>query len=483
MIGGGITGLTTALLVARTGARVALLEADRVATGTSGYTTAKVTSLHGLTYAELVGTAGEERARLYGQANQDALAWVAATVAELGIDCDFERQVATTYTTDPRRRGDIEDEATSAARLGLPASLVADVGLPYPVEAAVRFEDQAQLHPRAYLLGLARAVEAAGGLIFEQTRATGVDEGDGGATVATDIEGAHVHAGQVVVATLLPFLDRTGLFARAHPVRSYALALRLPASDAVPQGMHLGVDTPTRSVRPLRLPDGHGLVVGGGGHKPGEGEDTTHHYTELRAWAAQHWPSASVEHQWSAQDYVPVDGIPMVGRAPRMSRTFVATGFKKWGMTNGTAAGLLLAGLIEGRESPYAELYDPARIGGVEGLKNLAKENLGVARHFVGDKLGSLRRRHGTPVEPAKLAPGEAAWGDLDGRPVGAFRPESGPVCVVSLACTHLGCTVKWNDAERSWDCPCHGSRFGYDGTVLDGPAVSPLERIPPPPP
>ena len=481
-MGGGITGLTTALLAVRDGARVALLEAERIVTGTSGYTTAKVTSLHGLTYAELVKHQGEEKARMYGAANEGGLAWVASTVEELSIDCDFERQPATTYTTDAARRSDIEDEATAAARLGLPASVVADIGLPFPVAGAVRFEDQAQIHPRKYLLALADAFVAAGGQIFELTRATGVDEGSDGATVATEVEGAHVHADQVVIATLLPFLDRSGLFARAHPVRSYALAVRLPASVEVPGGMHLSVDTPSRSIRPLRFADGDGLVIGGGGHKPGEEEDTASYYTDLREWAAEVWPDASVEHQWSAQDYRSVDGIPYVGRSPRSGRTFVATGFKKWGMTNGTAAGLLLADLIAGRENEYTSLYDPARIGGVEGLKNLAKENLGVAKHFVGDRLARLRGGASEPLDPDALAPGEATWAEVNGQTVGAYKPETGPVCVVSLTCTHLGCTVKWNEAETSWDCPCHGSRFAPDGTVLTGPAVTPLERIAPDP-
>jgi glycine/D-amino acid oxidase-like deaminating enzyme len=218
VVGGGITGLTTAVLLAQRGVSVALLEAARVCAGTTGYTTAKVTSLHSLTYAQLIEQLGEEKARLYGQAYQAAIEGVAALVQSLGIACQFTRAAAYTYTTDAGRRAAIEAEVSAARMLGLPASFTDETDLPYSVEAAVRFDNQAHFHPYRYALGLVSAIEAAGGKIFEGSRALDIDERDGRVVVET--QGGQVRAEAAVVATLLPFLDIGGFFAKAHPSRS-----------------------------------------------------------------------------------------------------------------------------------------------------------------------------------------------------------------------------------------------------------------------
>ncbi|MDQ3946789.1 MAG: FAD-dependent oxidoreductase [Actinomycetota bacterium] len=470
VVGGGITGLTTALLLSQRGSRVALIEKDRIAAGTTGYTTAKLTALHGLSYAELVARHGEEKARLYAEANQAAIERVASLVDELGIDCDFERQAAFTYTEDDQRQADIAGEVETAARLGLDADYVETSDLPFPIRAAIRLGNQAQFHPRRYCLALARAISEPS-VILEQTRALDVDEDRDRAVVHTDR--GDVVADRVVIATLLPFVDHGGFFARAHPSRSYAAALRV--NGRVPAGMYLSIDSPTRSVRPVRLGDGAGLVVAGGGHRPGEEEDTGRCYDELEAWARGVFQVASVEHRWSAQDYVTVDLIPYVGRSPRMTRTFVATGFRKWGMTNGTAAAMILADTLLGKENPWVETFDATRIGDAQAVKKLVTENVGVARHFVGDRIGRL----GAAPDVDELGRDQGRVVVIEGRTVGAYRDPEGRIHAVGLTCTHMGCTLRWNGAEASWDCPCHGSRFTVDGAVIEGPAVQPLPAVP----
>ncbi|MGQ0520637.1 MAG: FAD-dependent oxidoreductase [Actinomycetota bacterium] len=469
VVGGGIAGLTTAFLLKQSGASVAVLDGRRIASGSTGYTTAKVTSLHGLTYVELIATAGEEKARLYGEANQAAVGQIATLVEVLGADCDFESQAAFTYTRDAAKRTDVEAEVEAAVRLGLPASFVEDTELPFPVEGAIRFDGQAQFHPRRYCLALAGAIAGDGSHVFELSRAVGVDDDDEGATVRTDAGSVNAH--HVVVTTLLPFVDRGAFFAKAQPARSYAMAIRV--NGHVPEGMYLGIDSPTRSVRPVLIDGERGLVVGGGSHGVGQEDDTGHYYADLEGWARETFDVDDVDSRWSAQDYVTVDKLPYVGRSPRMSRTFVATGFRKWGMTNGTAAAMVLADTISGHGNPWSELFDATRIGGASAVKKLVEDNVGVAKRLLG---GAARRFETSSAE--HLAPGEGGVVKIEGDAVGAYRDPEGTLHGVSLTCTHLGCTVRWNPAETSWDCPCHGSRFSALGAMLQGPAVHDLDVI-----
>jgi glycine/D-amino acid oxidase-like deaminating enzyme/nitrite reductase/ring-hydroxylating ferredoxin subunit len=472
VVGGGITGMTTALLLQESGASVVVIESDTIASGTTGSTTAKVTSLHGLVYARLLDEQGEERARQYADANEAAIATVAGLVDRLGIDCQLERRQAFTFTADQGRVDDIAAEVEAAQRLGLPASFTSELEPPFAAAGAVRFDGQAQLHPRRYVLGLAQAFVAAGGRLVEQQRAVAVDEDGDRVTVRLE-GGGTVRAGTAVLATLLPISDAGAFFAKAHPYRSYALAVRL-REGAPPAGMYYSVDSPTRSSRALRFDDGaEGLVLGGNGHKTGQEADTEAQYADLEAWAREVFDVAAVEARWSAQDYVPVDGVPYVGRSPRTSRTYVATGFKKWGMTNGTAAAMILAAELGGERSAWADVFDATRIDPGPSLKAFVKENLDVGKRFVQDHVRRLRA-----PDAHALAPGEGGLVEVDGEHVAAYRHPDGRLTAVSGKCTHLGCTVLWNPAETSWDCPCHGSRFTCEGRVIAGPAVEPLAPV-----
>ena len=283
--------------------------------------------------------------------------------------------------------------------------------------------------------------------------------------------GGELRADKVVLATLLPFVDLGGFFAKARPVRAYGIAARL--ERPAPRGMHIGVDTPTRSTRPWDDDGRPGLIVVGESHRTGDGDAAPGRWGELERWTREHFPVESFAHRWSTQDFSTVDGIPYVGRSPRSSRTLVATGFAKWGLTNGTAAAAMLADLVADETNPWIEAFDATRIGGAQALKQLVEQNVEVATRFVADRAGRLGAG-----SSADVAPGEGAVVRHGGRAVGAYRDADGGLQGVSITCTHMGCTLRWNAAETSWDCPCHGSRFSTAGEVLDGPAVHPLDRV-----
>jgi glycine/D-amino acid oxidase-like deaminating enzyme/nitrite reductase/ring-hydroxylating ferredoxin subunit len=454
VIGAGIVGVTTALLLHEAGARVVLIDANRVGHGVTGHTTAKVSSQHGLKYAQLRDQHGPEAAAAYGSANEAALAWI----AERAGDCDFRRRAAYAYVTSVDAREQVIDEARAATGAGLPATFVDDVPLPFATAGAVRFDDQAEFHPLEYLHGLARELPE----VYEHTHAIQVGE-----LVRTP--GGTITADHTIIATHVPFPDRSLAFARQHAERSYALVCRI--AGAPPEGMFISGDSPTRTVRAV----GDLLLVGGEGHRTGTGGNTEERYATLEAFAREHWDVQSVEYRWSSQDNVTVDGLPLVGKmTPFEDRVLMATGFAKWGITGGTAAAHLLSDLVLGRENPYADLFDPNRLNLRASAKSLVRENAITGARFVGDRVKHPGRR---PIE--SLTPGEGDIVRHNGEKVAGYRDDDGHLHAVSPVCTHLGCQVNFNRAERSWDCPCHGSRFAVDGTVLQGPAVHRLEVKP----
>ncbi len=468
VIGGGIAGVLTALLLNRDGARVAVLERGLVASGATGGTTAKCSALQATRYRTLRRYHGWEAPRVYADASVAAVGRIAELVDSEQIECDFERLPAFTYAADEQQLPAVEEELEAAREAGLSVELTTDTALPFAVPGAVRLDDQAQFHPVRLVRALAELVDGDDPSVFEHTAVTGVEEGSP-CRVRTD-QGWTVTAPQVVVATNYPLLDRGGFFARLEPTRSYLVAARVRGD--VPQGMLISAGQPTRSLRPYRSNEEQWLLVGGEGHRTGSSMAERQRYQALEAFARKHWDVADVPYRWSAQDPVPVDGLPYIGRyTPRSSRLFVATGFQKWGMTNGTIAAMLLADLVAGRQNRWAGTFDPNRPP-LSAVPKLATFNLHAAARFVGDRLA--------PAEASSAAevPAGEARVIRDGLgKVGVYRDETGAVHAVSLRCTHLGCLLHFNEAEPSWDCPCHGSRFSVEGDVLQGPAIHPLER------
>jgi len=470
VIGGGIAGLTAALLLQRAGRSVALLEARRVGAQVTGHTTAKITSLHTLIYADLARQHGEETARRYGRSNEAALRRIGELVDELAIDCDFERKAAYTYCESETNLARVREEAEIAARLGLPASFVTELPAPLDAFGAVRFDNQAQFHPMKYMLGLARAFVAAGGRIHEETRALDVEDGE---PCRVETAAGTLTARDVIVATNLPFLDRGGYFTTNFPRSHVALAARV-APGTEPDGMFISVEQPSHSVRACPDPSGPLLICTGAAFKTGQA-DTAALGAELEGWVRRHFTVTGIPYRWTNEDYDSMDRLPYVGRlSSRAKHVRVATGFNAWGMTAGTLSAMILADLVQGRPNEWAATYDSTRIKPTRtAAQRFLKENLNVARGWLHDHVVPAAKR-----SVAELAPGEGAVVQTREGKVAAYRDEAGAVHAVSAVCTHMGCSVAWNGVARSWDCPCHGSRFDLDGKVLHGPAVADLKPV-----
>lgn len=409
VIGGGMAGLLCAHQMRQAGISCVLVEADTLCGGITQNTTAKITAQHGLLYHSLMRRFGAERAQLYLQANQAALAQYRHLAQ--GVDCDFERKDAFVYSLDGRKK--LEQELSVLQRLGCPADFQETLPLPFPVAGAVRFPNQAQFHPLKFAAAIAKELT-----VYEHTRVRELTP-QGAKT-----DRGLITAKEIVVATHFPFLNKHGsYFLKQYQHRSYVLALE-NAPDV--GGMYVDEAQTGMSFRNYQ----NLLLVGGGDHRTGKQGGN---WQELEAFARRHYPDARVVCRWAAQDCMTLDGVPYIGRySKRTPHLYVATGFNKWGMTSAMVSAMLLTDLVLGRQTPYAEVFSPSR----SMLRpQLAVNGLEAAAHLL------------TPSQKR---------------------------------CPHLGCALKWNEQERSWDCPCHGSRFSEEGTLLDNPATGDLPGTPP---
>ncbi|HKI02546.1 MAG TPA: FAD-binding oxidoreductase, partial [Thermoanaerobaculia bacterium] len=377
IVGAGITGLTAARLLVREGKRVAVLEQRRVGSGTTGGTTAHVTQVPDLRYRDLRSKFGVDDLRIVVDSSRAALELIASLVEDDSIACDFVRIPAYLYTESPDEVSRLEEEVEAAHEAGMPASLVRGLPLPFPVAAAVRYEDQARFHPLSYLAALARTVHANGGRIYEETRVVSVDSGE---PCRVETEHGTVTADAVLFATHTP-AGFSLLHAELEPLRSYVLAARLRGA-APPDGLFFDTADPYNYTRR----QGGLLIVGGKDHKTGEG-DPEESYRGLEEYVRQRWDVESIDYRWSAQFYDPPDGLPMIGRALTSGHVFVATGYSGTGMVFGTLGGMLLSDFALGRENPWAEVYRPSRIKPLAAGPQVVKLNLEVAATFVKDRV------------------------------------------------------------------------------------------------
>lgn len=444
VIGAGMAGILTAYLLQKAGHRAVVLEAARIAGGQTRNTTAKITAQHGLIYQKLTAEQGTEEARLYAEASSEAVQAYRHIVEEKNIDCDFEEQSAYVYGNHVSA---LKAEAEAARKLGLPASFTEHVPLPVSAAGAVRFSGQAQFHPLKFIGALAEELE-----IYENTPVRTVED-----TLLQTDHGA-VQAKHIVFACHYPFVNFPGMyFARMHQERSYVLALE-HAADV--HGMWIGAEKNGYSFRYY----GNLLLLGGEGHRTGE-SSRGGRYAALERKAQEWFPESRVVARWSAQDCITPDSIPYIGRyADTRPNWYVATGFQKWGMTGSMVSAQLLRDLICGAENPYVSLFDPGRfdLSMVDGV--MAEGGQAVK--------GLARRLFRLPEETAREIPaGHGGIVLLDGEKVGVYKEENGTLHTVDVRCPHLGCQLEWNPDEKSWDCPCHGSRFDFRGKLLSGPA------------
>lgn len=463
--GAGLTGLTTAVLLCRAGYRVGVLEARTVGAVTTGNTTAKVSLLQGTALSGIHQQHGEAVVAAHVTANLAGQAWLLDFLA--AHDVPYQLRTAISYASSPSGLRVLEDELASATAAGLPAAWCDDTGLPFAVEAGIQLPGQAQFNPVDGLAALLREYLLLGGALHTGVRLEGLASGE---PCRVDTSDGVVIADHVVLATGTPVLDRGVHFARLRPQRSYALAFRVPG--AIPSAMYLSVDSPTRSLRTVPIHDEELLLIGGSGHPVGRSDSPQGHVADLHSWARQHFPGAVLTHSWSAQDYEPAGRLPLIGPLPgSRGRVLVATGYNKWGMTNAVAAALRLTGEITGAPPDWAHALDevkPAAAGLVRGLRFSAE---------VAAEVGAGYWRGLRSLPSSAPGEGEGIAGRLGMRPA-ARSTVGGSTRTVSAICTHLGGVLIWNDAECSWDCPLHGSRFDPEGKVLEGPATTGLARL-----
>ncbi len=468
ILGAGIAGITAAVFLKETGLSVAVIEAKKVVKDVTAYTTAKITVAHNIIYQHLISEYGEEGARKYGEANQSAVDKIESLINNYNISCDFKRLPCYLYT----ETGDldkIKKEADAAKKAGLDVSYEENIPLDkFDVKGAVKFENQAEFHPRKYLLGLIEKINGNGSYIFENTRAMNIKEGNIN-EISTD-KGS-IKARNVIISTHFPFYDPSQLFAKMYPSRSYALGFY--TKEKFPDAMFIGVD-PIYTYRATPTEKGEMIIAGGVNHKAGYVTDTVECYKKLKEHAMNHFNVESIDYHWSTQDNITIDKVPYIGKIGSESKgVYVATGFMKWGMTNGTVAAMILSDLILENENSWSLFFDPSRsMPKLESTTDFIGTNIGVINKLLGGKLPRP-----SSMDPSELKEGEGKILNIKGKKVAACKDENGKVYVLSTPCTHMGCQVNWNNAEMTWDCPCHGSRFNYDGKVIHGPALMDLKE------
>lgn len=469
IVGGGITGITAAYLLTKDGVKVALLEASRLLNGTTGHTTAKITAQHGLIYDEYIQYFGQTNARLYYEAVTEAGNFIKKTIDSLGISCDYQVEDAYLYATTDEYARKLQKEYEAYQKLNIPGELVDDIPFSIPVTKALVMRQEAQFHPLKYLRVLVEETKNNGGLIYEETVAVNIEKED--RMIVHTRDGYRVKGKQVLICSHFPFYEGMGLYsARMYADRSYALVAE--TKETYPGGMYLSADQPHRSLRSIIVDGKEMVLVGGESHKTGQGTDVMNHYRAIEKFAHDLFTVENIPYRWSAQDLTTLDKLPYIGPITENNpNILVATGFRKWGMTNGTAAAQLMSRIVLGASSPYESLYQPSRFYADPSLKNFLRENIDFMKHFMKGKLQFPK------MKVKDIQPGEGAIITVDGQRKGAYRDETGELFVVDTTCTHVGCEVEWNSGDRTWDCPCHGSRFTYKGEVVEGPAEKPLQQ------
>lgn len=472
VVGGGITGVTAAYLLKKSGKRVALLERDRIGGGDTGHTSAHLSYVTDQRLTRLVKTFGNTGTRLAWQGGAAAINTIESIAKLEGIACDFRRVPAFLYAApgDQDTASELEHEASLAVELGF--SAVFQESVPIFERPGIRFSDQARFHPLSYLAGLAAAVEGDGSAVFEKSEVQEVDE-EG--TVITK-DNHRVAAEYLVIATHVPLMGKANLASAAllqsklAPYTTYVIGAKC-SSTKFPEALFYDTADPYHYLRIDRHASHDYLIFGGKDHKTGQESDTEERFRQLGSDLHEFASDAVVTERWSGQVIETNDGLPFIGETAE--RQFAATGFAGTGLTFGTLAAMMACDAAMGRDNPWQDLLATNRKKIRGGAWDYFKENLDYPYYLVRDRLAGVEQ-----ATVQSLAPGEGKILKLDGERVACSRDDHGKLAQVSAICPHMGCLVRWNNAEQTWDCPCHGSRFQPTGEVIAGPAESPLEPV-----
>jgi len=470
IVGGGITGITTAMLLQDAGKRCLLIEAYQLGFGTTGGTTAHLNTLLDTPYTTLITNFGKEGAKQVARAATEAIRSIKDNIHRYGIDCGFEEQEAFLFACDEKQSKELDDIYQACQEVGLSVMEADQIPVPIPFVKAIRVADQAKFHPLKYVYGLASSFEEAGGVIIQQCRVTNAEERDNKVYIETNR--ANFEAQTLIYATHIP-PGINLLHLRCAPYRSYVMAIRLKDNN-YPQNLVYDMYDPYHYYRTQNIDGTDYLIAGGKDHKTGEEENTQSCFELLKSHLQKHFDIGEITNYWSSQYFEPADGLPYIGQLPgHTENVLVATGFGGNGMIYSNIAARIFKSLVLQEENEYQELFSPSRVKPVAGFAHVVEHNADVVRQFIGklfaaeklDVISSLERDEGRVVK-------------FEGHVMGLYKDEDGALHAVNPTCTHMKCSVSWNSAEKSWDCPCHGARYSMDGKVLTGPARHHLEEI-----
>jgi glycine/D-amino acid oxidase-like deaminating enzyme/nitrite reductase/ring-hydroxylating ferredoxin subunit len=475
VVGGGIAGLTTAYLLCREGKRAVVLDDGPILSGETERTTAHLVSALDDRFFELERMHGQQGARLAAESHAAAIDRIEAIISAEGIACDFQRVDGYLFVPPGESAEILDRELDAARRAGLTVEIVERAPFPaFDTGKALRFANQAQFHPLKYLAALAQAIVVDGGSIFGHTHVAKIE--DGPLPRVETQNGYIVSAAAIIVATNTPVNDRVTIHTKQAPYRTYVIGARVP-KGSIPCALYWDTPDPYHYLRLQTVRNCSTgieedlLLVGGEDHKTGQAENMEERFTRLELWTRERFHVEAIEYRWSGQVVEPMDGLAFIGRNPGDKNVFIATGDSGNGMTHGTIAGILLTDLIVGRESPWMKLYDPSRKPS-HALGEIARENLNVAKQYK-DLVTS-----GDVPDNTQIASDSGAVIRRGAKKVAVYCDAAGKHHECSAVCPHLGCMVSWNSVEKTWDCPCHGSRFDPYGGVVNGPANKDLAKV-----
>ena len=467
VIGAGLFGLTTAYYLTELGKKVIVLEKGEIGEKASGNTTGKISSLHGLFYDHLISDYGEDYARKYLEANEKAIQNIKDIIQKEQIECELTEQSAFVYTTKQDEVQEIEKEVEAVKKLGKDAQFVTNIGLPFKIKGAIEFKNQAQFHPRKYMLGLAKSILKQN-KIYNYTTVTDVSKKGEQFKIYTDR--GNITAKYVVLATHYPIVNMPGFyFTKMYQSTSYLIAIE--TDKKLPKGMYINAKEPIYTFRTATYNEKEILLIGGSGHKTGEPIENNSHYEELEKKAKELYPDCKVLFRWNTRDCISLDKIPYIGEFSNvMKNMYVGTGFNKWGITSSNIAANIIADKIIGEENEYEEIFTATRMKPIKNrweVENMLKETVNsiALNKFKIDSwnLDLIEKDNGAIVE-------------INGENVGIYKDIQGKIYAVKPNCSHLGCLLSWNNLDKTWDCPCHGSRFDYTGRNIYEPAIKDLD-------
>ena len=471
IIGGGIFGISTAYYLSKYGYKVVLVERDKIASKVTGHTTAKITSQHGLIYHYLLNQYGKDFARKYYLANQKAIGNIEKIINTNNIECDFKKQTSNVYTTNTSEIAKIEEEIKALEELDIEARKIEDSPLPFDIVSGIEFQNQAQFNPIQYISGLVNKIKENKGLIFENTTCYDIKkEGNGYICYTKNNE---IKAKYVVIATQYPFINFPGIyFAKMYQSSSYVIGI--DAKTKPFDGMYINIQSPIYSFR-TAIDDGKEiLLLGGLDHKTSENIEYKDSYGKLEEKAKEWYPNCEIKYHWSTRDCITLDKIPYIGEFSNiLPDVYVGTGFNKWGMTSSNVAARIITDKITGKENEYEEVFKATRVNPIvnkDEVKNMVSQ---TAKSLVVERLKGSSKEN---IENMKQETGQIL--EIDGEKVGVYKDVEGQVFAVKPVCTHLGCILNWNNADKTWDCSCHGSRFDHTGKNINNPAIKDLEKV-----